>query len=388
MRYRQQETVKKRVFASIFVFFLIILGIFFVKTGRYFPAFFQLIFQRDINLKKNTNNRINILVMGIGGGLHDGPNLTDTMIYASIDPVTKKVSLVSIPRDLWMPELKAKINTAYAVGEAKAKGGGLKLAKASIATLLDQQIDYGVRIDFNGFIKAVDMVGGLDVTVDGVLDDSQYPIEGKENDSCGLDDEKIASLSAELATGSATEEESFPCRYEHLHFDKGLQRMDGVNALKYVRSRHAEGQEGSDFARSKRQEKVISAFKDKIFSAGTFLNPVKLVSLVTVLSDSIDTDINEDEYDDFVKLAQQMKGGKIDSAILDIGDEQASRIGLLEHPDSGDYDGQYVLVPTRGNGKYSEIQEYISCEIKYGNCNVGKNGITTPTPQAKPSIKK
>ena len=104
MRYRQQETVKKRVFASIFVFFLIILGIFFVKTGRYFPAFFQLIFQRDINLKKNTNNRINILVMGIGGGLHDGPNLTDTMIYASNDPVTKKVSLVSIPRDLWMPE--------------------------------------------------------------------------------------------------------------------------------------------------------------------------------------------------------------------------------------------------------------------------------------------
>lgn len=388
MRYRQQETVKKRVFASIFVSVLIILGVFLAKTGKYFPAFFQLIFQKDINLKKNTNNRINILVMGIGGGVHDGPNLTDTMIYASIDPATKKVSLLSIPRDLWMPELKAKINTAYAVGEAKEKGGGLKLAKASIATLLNQQIDYGVRIDFDGFVKAVDMVGGLDIEVDRVLDDYEYPIEGKENDSCGLDEEKIASLSAEVATGSATEQESFPCRYEHLHFDKGLQKMDGINTLKYVRSRHAEDQEGSDFARSKRQEKVISAFKDKVFSADTFLNPVKVVSLVSVLSGSIDTDIKEDEYDDFVKLAQKIKGVKIDSAILDIGDEQSGRIGLLEHPYSGDYDGQYVLVPTLGNGKYSEIQEYIGCEIKYGNCDVTENGITTPTPKASPVINK
>ena len=326
--------------------------------------------------------------MGIGGGVHDGPNLTDTMIYASIDPATKKVSLLSIPRDLWMPELKAKINTAYAVGEAKEKGGGLKLAKASIATLLNQQIDYGVRIDFDGFVKAVDMVGGLDIEVDRVLDDYEYTIEGKENDSCGLDEEKIASLSAEVATGSATEQESFPCRYEHLHFDKGLQKMDGINALKYVRSRHAEDQEGTDFARSKRQEKVISAFKDKVFSADTFLNPVKVVSLVSVLSGSIDTDIKEDEYDDFVKLAQKIKGVKIDSAILDIGDEQSGRIGLLEHPYSGDYDGQYVLVPTLGNGKYSEIQEYIGCEIKYGNCDVTENGITTPTPKASPVTNK
>jgi LCP family protein required for cell wall assembly len=388
MRYRQQETVKRRVFASVFVFFLIILGIFLVKTGKYIPAFFQLIFQNGINLKTNTDNRVNILVMGIGGGTHDGPNLTDTMIYASIDPVTKKVNLVSIPRDLWMPELKAKINTAYAVGEAKEKGGGLKLAKASVSRLLNQQIDYGVRIDFDGFVKAVDMVGGLDITVERTLDDPQYPISGKEVDPCGHSDDEIASLSAQISTDDITELDAFPCRFEHIVYRKGLNHLDGLSTLKYVRSRHAQGVEGTDFARSKRQEKVISAFKDKVFSAGTFLNPVKLVSLVSVLSGSIDTDIKEDEYDDFVKLAQGIKGGKIDSAILDIGDEQAGRIGLLEHPESGDYDGQYVLVPTQGNGKYSEIQEYIGCEIKYGNCNVTKTGITTPTPEISPSKKR
>ncbi len=244
-----------------------------------------------------------------------------------------------------------------------------------------------MRIFFDGFVKAIDMIGGLEVTVDKTLDDYEYPLSGKEADPCGMDEEKIASKSSEIATGSATEGEAFPCRYEHLHFDKGPQKMNGINALKFVRSRHAEGQEGSDFARSKRQEKIISAFKDKVFSAGTFLNPVKVVSLVSVLSGSIDTDIKEDEYDDFVKLAQKLKGAKLDSAILDIGDEQVGRLGLLEHPLSGDYEGQYVLVPTRGNGNYSEIQEYISCEIKYGNCEVTKNGITTPTPETSKTQK-
>ncbi len=387
MLHKRREPTRKRVIFAIVIFFLVLFGIFLVKGGKYIPALFQLIFQKEVNLKTSEQNKINILILGVGGGNHDGPNLTDTMIYASIDPNNKKVTLTSIPRDLWMPELKAKINTAYAVGEAKEKGGGLKLAKASVSHLLNQQIDYGVRIDFDGFVKAVDMVGGLDVTVDNTLDDYQYPLEGKESDSCGLSDNKIASLSAELATGSATENEAFPCRYEHVHFDKGSQKMNGINALKFVRSRHAQDGEGSDFARSKRQEKVISAFKDKVFSAGTLLNPVKVVSLVSVLSGSIDTDIEEDEYDDFVKLAQKLKGSKIDSAILDIGDEQIPRLGLLEHPDSGDYDGQYVLVPTLGNGKYAEIQEYISCEVQYGNCVVSKNGITTPTPQPVKSIK-
>ncbi len=385
---RRQKPIRKRVIAAIVIFFLLLGSIFLSKGVKYIPALFQLLFQKEVNLKTTDRNRINILILGVGGGNHDGPNLTDTMIFASIDSKSNKVNLTSIPRDLWMPELKTKINVAYAIGEAKQKEGGLKLAKASVSHLLNQQIDYGVRIDFDGFVKAVDMIGGLDITVDNTLDDDQYPLEGKESDSCGLTEEKIASLSAELATGSATENEAFPCRYEHLHFDIGAQKMNGINALKFVRSRHAQDGEGSDFARSKRQEKVISAFKDKVFSAGTFLNPVKVVSLVSVLSGSIDTDIKEDEYDDFVKLAQKLKGAKIDSAILDIGDEQ-DRLGLLVHPeDVGDYDGQYVLIPRKGNGNYSEIQEYINCEVQYGNCIVLKNGITTPTPEPSKSLKK
>lgn len=375
---RRQQTIRKRVIAALFIFFLLIAGIFVVKGGQYFPALFQLLFQRDINLKTNTEKRVNVLLLGIGGGTHEGPDLTDTMIFASIDSAGKKVTLVSIPRDLWMPELMQKINFAYADGEIKKDGGGIIAARSAVEKLLGQEVDYVFRMDFDGFVKAVDMVGGLDITVDNILDDNLYPLEGRENDSCGLSEEKIASLSAEIATGSAAENEAFPCRYEHLYFNKGAQKMDGINALKFVRSRHGKSGEGSDFARSKRQEKVISAFKDKVFSLNTFLNPVKLISLMDVFKDSIDTDIKNDEYDDFIKLAQKIRGAKTRSVVLDLGSEEEKRFGILEQPEiTSEYNNQYVIIPRTGNGNYDEIQQYVKCEIEKSNCEVGEKGIIT-----------
>ena len=328
----------------------------------------QTVFNKGISLK-DTDNRVNILLLGIGGGSHEGPNLTDTIIFVSIDPQLKKMTLVSIPRDLWVTTLQAKINSAYSTGQDKEDAGGLKLAKAVVSDILGQQIDYGLRIDFDGFVKAIDMMGGLEITVDRVLDDYAYPISGKEEDACGKNDDEIASLSAQIATDSATESEAFPCRYEHLHFDPGVTHMDGATALKFVRSRHALGREGSDFARSKRQEKVIQAFKDKLLSADTFLNPVKVVSLIDVFKGSIDTDIKQDEYDDFIKLAQKMKGAAVKSAILDFGDEEVGREGLLVNPPlSTDYRGQWVVIPRAGADDYSEIQLFVKCEVESVGC--------------------
>src|ERR1035437_10005599 len=80
---------------------VVILAIFVVKTANVYPFLFQLLFNRGINLKQTTDNRINILLLGTGGGNHDGPNLTDTIILASLHQKKDKVTLVSIPRDLW-----------------------------------------------------------------------------------------------------------------------------------------------------------------------------------------------------------------------------------------------------------------------------------------------
>jgi LCP family protein required for cell wall assembly len=371
-RYRtQRKYLLYIILAGFGVFFLVrVLPAF----GTYSSVVFQMLLNREIALKK-TQDRVNILLLGIGGGTHEGPNLTDTIIFASIDPKMQQITLVSIPRDLWIPELQAKINTAYAIGKEKRKDGGLTLAKAVVKNVLGQPIDYAIRIDFNGFVKAIDMLGGLEINVDRVLDDYAYPIAGKEDDTCGHTEEDIADLSMQIATQSATEFEAFPCRFEHIYFAVGQQHMDGQTALKFVRSRHALGIEGSDFARSKRQEKVISAFKDKVFSVGTILNPVKLVSLYEIFKDSIDTDIRQEEYDDFIKLAQKMKEAKIVSVALDFGDPKSKREGLLVNPPmSNEFKGQWVIIPKEGNGNYQRIQQYVSCSIN--------SSCLSPTPRA------
>lgn len=340
----------------------------FSKTN-FFPFIFQLLFTKDINLKQ-VDGKINILLLGSGGGTHEGPDLTDTVIFVSINPTKDKVILVSVPRDLWVPELSkscnacGKINTAYSTG-------GLPLAEKAISTVLNQPISYGIRVNFDGFVKAVDLVGGINVNIDNSFDDYQYPIDGKENASCGHTDLEIASLSAKIASGSTSEVDAFPCRYMHVHFNKGLTHLDGKNALEFVRSRHAEGDEGTDFARSARQEKVIKAFKDKIFSAETILNPVKVLNLYTLLKGNIDTDIKPTEMDDFVRLFQNMRTAKISSAVLGSGDQQKNRPGLLTNPPTDlKYDYQWVLVPRIGNGNFQEIQGYVDCELTLGGCSI------------------
>lgn len=318
----------------------------------------NLVLHKDINLK-NDNGRINLVLLGIGGKNHDGPNLSDTIIFASINPETKKTTLVSIPRDLWVPSISNKINEAYASGEDKKPGTGLPIAEKTVSEVVGQPVHYGIRIDFSGFERFVDQLGGIDVTVDRTLDDYAYPVEGKEDDPCGKSTEELQ----QLATASADNFEAFPCRYEHLHFTPGKTHMDGATALKFVRSRHGVGIEGSDFARSQRQQKVISAIKDKVFSLNVLLNPVKIGELSQTLGDSIDTDIKEDDYDDFIRLAQKIKDGKIANAALDQGDGTTGRVGLLMNPPLAQYGGRWVLIPP--NEDFGPIKTYVGCEITH-----------------------
>ncbi len=358
---------------------VLILGKVLLLAVKYSPVLLQLVFNKEVSLK-TSNENINILLLGIGGGKHDGPNLSDTIIFASISQPKNKITLVSIPRDLWVPDLSARVNVAYAQGENQTRGGGLVLAKAVASKIVGQSIDYGVRVDFAGFVKAIDVVGGLDISVGDVLDDYIYPVDGKEGNSCEKSDEEIKVFTETIATSSVSTEQDlaqfFPCRYEHIHFNKGQNHMNGMQALQFVRSRHALGDEGTDFARSARQQKVIKGFKDKVLSVGTLINPAKVLGLYDILKTSIDTDIKQDEFDDFIRLAQNLKNADIKSAVLDYGDEQNGRAGLLINPvPSDDYNFAWVLIPRVGSGDFSEIQKYVTCEITKGNCPVSQ----TPT---------
>lgn len=354
---------RKAIVIVLLFLFIGLFGRLIIEGIKWSPVLFQYFFQREIVLKK-TEDRVNVLFLGIGGGKHDGPLLTDTIIYVSIDPKLQRTTLISIPRDLWIQDIKSKINTAYAMGEERKKGGGLLLTKAVVEKILNQPVDYMLRIDFNGFVKAIDVVGEIDVIVEKSFEDLEYPIAGKETDACGF----TGSEFERKATSSAVFEE-FPCRYERLIFQQGKQRMDGEKALKFVRSRHAKGTEGTDFARAKRQEIVIKAFKDKVFSLNTFLNPERLMSLYNVLQQSIDTNIQSQEYDDFVKLALKMKDAQTNNAVFFYSDPYSEKQGILINPPTSNaYDNQWVLIPRAGNENFSEVQKYVECEIKIGNC--------------------
>lgn len=356
--------MRKRTYILLAILIAIFFGRFIIDAARFSPVFFQLAFNRTIELRK-ADHMVNVLLLGIGGGSHEGPNLTDTVIFASIDPSKKKVSLVSIPRDLWITDISGKINTAYAIGEEKQKGGGKILAKAAVSKIVGQPIDYLVVINFDGFAQAVDLAGGLDITVDSAFDDYQYPVEDKKEDLCGntLEEatQKIATLEATLV---------FPCRYQHVHFDKGKTHMDGKQALIFVRSRYAVGEEGTDFARSRRQQKVIQSFKDKLLSLGILLNPIKLTKLYGIVSESIDTDIEESEFDDFIKLANKMKNPSIQSFVLEAQDNESKKPGLLINPLLKDFNGIWVLVPRKGDNDFSEIHAYIACITAGKECPI------------------
>lgn len=361
--------MRKKIILIISVIFTILIVVGVIRTSKLYPILFQVLFNKDIQLRKENAN-INILLLGTGGGQHEGPDLTDTIIFASINETQNKVILVSIPRDLWIVELNARINTAYSSAQAQRKGGGILLANAVVKKVVNRTVDYTVRIDFDGFVQIIDILGGIDIDVQSGFDDYKYPISGKENDSCGYSDEDIKKF---IATTSAEIDiqEKFICRYKHLHFDKGVTHMDGRIALEFVRSRHAEGSDGTDFSRSKRQEQVIKEVMDKVLSINFFLNPAKVLGAYDALKGSVDTNIKEAEIDDFIKLTSKMKEAKIESVVLDYGDKIKGRPGLLVNPPiSSIYQNQWVLIPRIGNGDFSEIQKYVDCEIKVGKCPI------------------
>lgn len=304
---------------------------------------------------KSDRARTNVLLLGIGGAGHEGPNLSDTMILASIDREGKDVVLISIPRDLWAADLSAKINSAYAYGEDK-NGQGLELASETVSKTLGLPIHYAVRLDFNGFIEAVNLVGGLDIDVENTFTDTKYPIADREDDLCGLsiENQEIDGTLTQVvkdATGAAMplsqindQNNPFVCRYESITFKKGPLHLDGQSALKFVRSRYGTNGEGSDFARSARQQKVLVAFRTEVLSGETLLNPKTVIDLVRTFGASIDTNISDEDTPLFVKLATKIEPATVRRMVLDSTNDSS----LLEVGNAQNYKGQFVLI-AKGN---------------------------------------
>jgi len=306
-----------------------------------------------------------VAILGFGGPQHEGGYLTDTIIISRISPRNKMISLIAIPRDVWIqfplfdPPLFYKINAAYTLGRDQlhypnkpkryqGKAGGGNLAKDTLAEIVGFPIDYFAAISFNGFTKSIDTLSGIDVSVPESFDDEFYPIESEKNNLCGKSDDEVASLSATLS--ATLLEEAFPCRFEHIHFDRGITHMDGETALKFVRSRKSKTS-GGDHNRNLRQEAVLKALREKIVSINFI---PKAIPFITTLTNDMQTDLSIDTIRKKLEISADIDRYTIQT--IDISDTSL----FME---SRSDDGQYIFIPTAGIGNWNKIHDSIGSQL-------------------------
>lgn len=355
---RRKTNTRKQVVIISGIITLVVIAGFILKLFTFYNNIYTKKSASGIPIKTPVEKTAyNILLMGYGGANHEGAYLTDTMMVGHIDTKKREATLISIPRDIWInvptksgDSFHSKINAVYQMGlfprsypdiptKYHGEQGAGELVGETVKQVTGLTIDNYIAIDFAGFEKAVDTLDGVDVPVAITFDDSEYPLVGHEDDLCGKTEadlpelEKIATESPELA---------FPCRYEHLHFDAGLQHMNGATALKYVRSRHSD-QDGGDFGRARRQQLFLEAIKKELISLGFI---PKIIPLMDELADHIQTDI------DPVFANKLLLGSQV-------GADYISKQFVL---DDNDYirpaysdGGQFILISNQGVDKWSTV---------------------------------
>lgn len=297
--------------------------------------------RNDVNpslLKGEGDGRVNILLLGRGGGRHDAPDLTDTMILASIDPVNNTAVMISIPRDLWITDPghgSMKINAAWETGEfgyfGKVQTGSTNPAAIQagfdevdkvVTSIFGVTINYNVILNFQAFKQAVDTVGGVTVNVPTDLYDPTMAWENHNNP---------------------------------LLAKAGVQNFNGTQALIYVRSRETT----SDFARSLRQRTVMLALKSKVDTLGTLSNPIKIAGLINAFGNNVATDLSLSD------------ASRLYNIVKNISDSNITSVGLSDAPNhfitTGSMKGQSIDLPTAGLNNYSAIQAFIRTQLKDGH---------------------
>jgi LCP family protein required for cell wall assembly len=303
-------------------------------------------------------NQLTILFLGYGGAGHDGGFLVDAIQVLHVNFEKKVAALISIPRDLWVkfPGGSAKINTALvnqnSLGKTKEdknefyKKGG-ETTKNIVSQITGLHVDYFATVDFVGFERLIGQeLDGIDVDVAETLDDPWYPIRGQELNPCDYTPQEIAELSSEYSGFEL--EKKFPCRYERVHYKPGINKMEGGDALKYVRSRH--GSAAGDISRGKRQQEVLAAIKNKLLDLKILDNlPSIYNEVVTHVFTDIDLTIAE-------KLLPAAKSG-LDFRIVKIN------LGPENVLTTGNSSGAFTIIPKSGDSNWQEVHKYIQEQL-------------------------
>lgn len=292
--------------------------------------------KKDPELKKDsTNTYTNILLVGIDTRENTKLLNTDVIIVGSYNHKTKDLAMFSIPRDFWAkprPDRTSftKINAAYSINEARKEGDGLPALEIIVEEILGMEIQYHAMINFDGFTQLINSVDGVYINVENSFTDYMYPKGNK---------------------------------YQTVSFKQGPQLMYGETALIYARSRKSQqNSEGSDYARARRQQKVIDAFVSKLLSTETLLNPTKLMALLSSVQKNLK--VSEFTLDDVAASVNILKSIKNENST-------SSTYSFVLDPTIGNYSlvttalpvEGYAIGPKEGLGKYTKINEYIDLAL-------------------------
>lgn len=271
-------------------------------------------------LEGEKNGRVNVLLLGRAGEKYPGRNLTDTVMLLSLDTEKKRVGLLSLPRDLFAPipgtGLSTKLNSLYQIG--LNEDVGTEILRESVAEITGQPIHYYAMIDFDGFERMIDALGGIQVEVMRDIYDPRYP--GKNYS------------------------------YETFELSKGWQKLDGKTALKYARERHDDPE--GDFGRTKRQQQIMQAVRDRAWSIPTFLNPFALSGFLESLGESVTTDIPPERLGRFIELARSLDTKNVSTIVIDAWKKES--LLRVSHIEASGVRA-FILVPR--SGTWSEIRD-------------------------------
>ena len=235
------------------------------------------------------DERINVLLIGTDALRTRTTTLTDTMMVASLDPVGKTVSLLSIPRDLIKVPLAngdvygPKLNSLMSYADAhpdEFPDGGIKTLEGAVGALLGIPIEHYAEVRFGGFIRMVDAVGGVDVTVKDGFNDPTYD-------------------------GYGTKQRGFS-------IEPGKHHLDGIEALAYARARKAAGE--SDFTRAARQQQILVALRDAVTRDGSLL--WKLPDLIDAVGESIRTDMPVELLPQLAAIVDEVENDDVTKAVI------------------------------------------------------------------------
>lgn len=287
--------------------------------------------KKDPELKKDSAGKLtNVMLVGIDTRETDpGLQNTDTIIVASYNHENNEAVMISIPRDTYVEipgtTSYVKINGIYNYAERDEEGKGLEGLQGVVEEYTGLEIQYYAMVDVVGLTEIIDIIGGIDIVVENSFTDYAYPAENGTNG------------------------------YQTVSFKAGPQTMDGETAVKYARSRKSlDNGEGTDFARAKRQQKVINAIKEKALSSETLLNPEKLLNIMVQVQENIKvSEFSNEDIQASLKLLEKKGNLQPYSFVLD------PTSGAGELIQTGGIEGAYALTPVAGIGNYEDINLYI-----------------------------